>query len=259
MKPIEIYKMRDKTDSFTKKKDGTFDLPFRLLMIGKTGCSKTTKLGNFMMRGDPFYRDDFLPENIFVFSGSLKGDMKLREIINQLEIPESNTFEKYDDDIGNAIYDMLVENFNNAIANKERPSHSLFIFDDLGFSNMQKQTNKKNDMMNRILCNGRKYLISTITLNQRITQVSRSAREQVSGAIIHKCSNRDLDMIEGDFNYLQDKKQFREMFLKNTEGMYDFLVINFSNGKHIYQDKNFQNICTCPKKMKSTCGGIRQD
>tara|TARA_Y100000114_G_scaffold106971_1_gene100282 strand:- start:595 stop:1374 length:780 start_codon:yes stop_codon:yes gene_type:complete len=259
MKPLEMYKMKDKTDSFTIKKDRLFDLPMRLLMVGKTGSAKTTKLGNLLLRPEPFYRNDFDPTNIFIFSGSLKGDMKLREIINQLEIPESNTFEKYDDDIGNAIYDMIVDNFNNAIANKERPNHTLFVFDDLGFSNMQNQTHKKNDILNRILCNGRKYLISTITLNQRITQVSRNAREQVSGAILHKCSNKDLEMIEGDFNYMKNKKDFRDLFLKNTEGQFDFLVINFSNGSHIYQDKNFANICTCPKNMESKCGGKRQD
>ena len=259
MRSIEIYKMKDKSDTFTKKKKGLFDLPMRLLICGKTGCGKSSLLGNFFLRHDPFYRDDFLPENIFIFSGSLKGDMKMQEIITQLDIPESNTFESYDDDIGNTIYDMLVDNFNEAVKKKEKPAHSIFIFDDLGFSNMQNQIHKKNDVMNRILCNGRKYLISTITLNQRITQVSRGAREQVSGAILHKCSNKDLDIIEGDFNYLKDKKQFRCMLLTNTSGPNDFLVINFSNGEHIYQDKSFQNICTCPKNMESMCGGKRQD
>lgn len=257
MKGIEIYRMRDKTDNYTKSKPKLFDLPMRLVLCGKTGCSKSTLLGNLMLRDDPFYKGDFLPENIFIFSGSLRGDMKLKEIINNLEIPEENLFDNYDDDVGNVIYDMLVENFNEAIENKQKPEHSLIIFDDLGFTNMQNQTHKKNDILNRIMSNGRKYLISTITLNQRITQLNRTAREQVSGAILYKCSNKDLDLIESDFNYLKNKKDFRDMFRKNTDGKYDYLVINFSNGNNLYQDKNFNNICMC-EGSKNDCGGIKQ-
>jgi hypothetical protein len=238
----EILQMKDKTDSFTIKKKDIFDLPCRLLLLGKTGMGKSSILGNFFLRQD-FYRGDFLPENIFIFSGSVKGDMKLKTIIEQLEIPSSNVFDTYDEDAGHVIYDMLVENFNEALAQKETPKHSVIIFDDLGFTNLQR-ANKKNDILSRILCNGRKYLISTMTLNQRITQVSRTAREQVSGIIMGKCSNKDLELIEGDFNYI-NKNKFREMFRKNTEESHDFMVVNFSNGKHIYQDKNFNNICLC--------------
>ena len=251
----EIYKMKDKSDSYTIKKKDIFNLPMRLLILGKTGCGKSGLLGNMMLRDD-FYRNDFLPENIFIFSGSVKGDMKLKQIIEQLEIPSSNVFDNYDEDAAHVIYDMLVDNFNEKVREKVKPDQSLFIFDDLGFSNLQRQ-NKKNDIMSRILCNGRKYLISTITLNQRITQLSRTAREQVSGAIIHKCSNKDLDLVDSDFNYLKDKKKFKQMFRNNTEGNHDFLVINFSNGKNIYQNKRFENICLC-ENNKNECGGVKQ-
>jgi len=251
----EIYKMKDKSDSFTKPKKGIFDLPMRLLILGKTGCGKSGLLGNMMLRDD-FYRGDFLPENIFIFSGSVKGDMKLHQIIEQLEIPSSNVFDSYDEVAGNVIYDMLVDNYNEAVREKQKPEHSLIIFDDLGFSNLQRQ-NKKNDIMSRILCNGRKYLISTITLNQRITQLSRTCREQVSGAIIHKCSNKDLELVDADFNYLKDKKKFKDMFREHTEGNHDFLVVNFSNGKKIYQNKSFQDICLC-EGQKNECGGVKK-
>jgi hypothetical protein len=255
-KPIEIYKMKDKSDNFTIKKDPLFNLPCRLLILGKTGCGKSGKLGNFLLRSD-MYRDDFLPENIFIFSGSVKGggDLKLNEIIDQLDIPSSNVFDNYDEEALSVIYDMLVDNYNEALREKTKPEHSLVIFDDLGFSNLQRQ-NKKNDILNKLLANGRKFLISTITLNQRITQLSRACREQVSGAIIHSCSNQDLELVESQFNYLKDKKQFKEMFRKSTsESPHDFLVINFGR-KNIYQNKNFQDICLC-EKNKNDCGGVK--
>ncbi len=183
--PIEVYKMKDKSDNFVIKKDRLFNLPARLLLLGKTGCGKSGKLGNLLLRSD-MYRNDFLPENIFIFSGSVKGggDLKLNEIIEQLDIPSSNVFDNYDEEALNVIYEMLVDNYNEALRDKRKPDHSLIIFDDLGFSNLQKQ-NKKNDILNKLMANGRKFLISTFTLNQRITQLSRSCREQVSGAIIH--------------------------------------------------------------------------
>jgi len=241
--PHAILPMKDKTDTFTIKKKEIFDLPCRLLLLGKTGMGKSSILGNFFLRDD-FYKNDYEPENIFIFSGSLNGDMKLQTIIETLEIPSCNLHDTFDEDAGHAIYDTLVEQFNEALSKKEKPKHSVIIFDDLGFTNLQR-ANKKNDIMSRILCNGRKYLISTITLNQRITQVSRTAREQVSGVICGKMSNKDLELMEGDYNYLKDKNKFREMVRDNTQENHDFIVINFSNGKHIYQDKNFKNICLC--------------
>lgn len=254
----EIYKMKDKSDSFTIKKKEIFNLPMRLLILGKTGCGKSGLLGNLLLRKE-FYRDDILPENIFIFSGSVRGDMKLQQIIESLDIPSTNIYDTYDEEAAHIIYDMLVDNFNEAVREKVKPEHSLFIFDDLGFSNLQRQ-NKKNDIMNRILSNGRKYLISTCTLNQRVTQLSRNCREQVSGAIIHSCSNKDLDLIESDFNYLKGKncrERFREMFRNHTsESPHDFIVINFSNGKNIYQNKKFQNICLCEGE-KNECGGVK--
>lgn len=70
---MKILKMKDKSDNFTIKKEHTFSLPMRLLAIGRTGCGKSsTALGNLLLRKE-FYRNDFKPENIYIFSGSLKG------------------------------------------------------------------------------------------------------------------------------------------------------------------------------------------
>tara|TARA_R110001632_G_scaffold134152_2_gene249330 strand:- start:5516 stop:6247 length:732 start_codon:yes stop_codon:yes gene_type:complete len=238
----KIHKMKDKTDKFTTKKSGIFDLPMRLLIIGKTGCGKSGTLGNLFLKPD-FYRGDFLPENIFIFSGSLEGDEKLQIIIKQLDIPESNIFDTYDEEIGHMIYDMLKDNYNDKVNSKEKPENSVIIFDDLGFANLQNRRNK-NSIMDRLMSNGRKFLISTITLNQRVTQLNRTAREQASGVIIYSQSNKDLELAEKDFNVLENSKKFKKMFRENTEGKHDFLVINNSNGKDLYQNMDFKNIDT---------------
>lgn len=234
--------MKDFSDKFTTEKKDIPSLPFRICAIGKTGCSKSTLLGNLLLRKD-FYRNDFSPENIFIFSGSLNGDHKLKTMIEQLEIPDSNLFSDYDEDIGNTIYDMLVDNYNQKIEEKKSPENSLIIFDDLGFSNLQNRNSQKNSFLDRLFSNGRKFLISTITLNQRITQLLTSARAQCSALFLWSPTNSDLNIIEQQFNYV-DKKKFIDMVRKNTEKRHDFLVIDFSKD-YMYRNKEFEHLCLC--------------
>jgi len=249
---MKFYKMKDKSDNYTIINKNMFSLPARILIIGRTGAGKSGMLGNLLLRKDAL-RNYYKPENIFIFSGSLKGDEKLKIIINELDIPDSNLFNTFDEEIGNIIYDEIVENYNEALADKTKPEHTLFIFDDLGFTNKMNK-NKKDSLLDRIFCNGRKFLVSTITLNQKITQLSTCAREQASSLILFSSSNKQLELVESDFNYLDNKKQFLKMIKKHTEDIHDFIIIDISK-KNIYFNKEFKPICTCADEKKE-CGGI---
>jgi len=236
--------MKDSSDNFTIINKNMFSLPFRLLVIGRTGAGKSGVLGNLLLRKDAL-RQYYKPENIFIFSGSLKGDQKLKIMIDELDIPESNLFNNFDEEVGNVIYDEIVDNYNEKINNKEKPEHTLFIFDDLGFTNKMNKS-KKDSMLDRIFCNGRKFLVSTITLNQKMTQLSTCAREQASSVILFSSSNKQLDIIEADFNYLNsDKKQNRKQFFKlikdHTADLHEFIIIDISK-KNIYFNKDFKEI-----------------
>ena len=56
---FKIDKMIDNSDNNTTIKDNNlFDLPMRLLLIGKTGDSKSTTLGNYLLK-DEAYKKDF--------------------------------------------------------------------------------------------------------------------------------------------------------------------------------------------------------
>jgi hypothetical protein len=250
---MKIYKMNDKSDSFTIKKKDTFNLPMRLLMIGSSGCGKTGNLGNLLLRKE-FYRDDFKPENIYIFSGSLAGggDLKLTTIIETLDIPSSNLFFEFDEDSAHAIYDEAVKNYNEAISEKRIPEHVLFVFDDLGYTNLQNK-NKKNSILDKIVSNGRKFLISIISLNQRITQLNTNAREQASGIILWSSTNKSLELLEKSFNYLPSKQQFLKMVHKHTQGKHDFIVMDLEK-KNKYFNKEFKPICNCTDGSNK-CGG----
>ena len=244
MKKFKIDKMIDKTDNFTTEKDNNlFDLPMRLLMIAKTGDSKSTTLGNLLLKKEG-YRSDFTPDKIFVFSASVKGDEKLKIMIEELDISEENIFNDYDDDILSVIYDMLVEDYCDNVEegiNKPKLLNSLIIFDDLAFNDSMKAQTKES-IIKKIFMNGRKYLISSIVISQKYSSLGTTLRENASGLIIGKASNKQVDLIEADHNYLKSgKKIFKEMFRDTTEKPFSKLIINFSK-PNLYYDQNFEPI-----------------
>ena len=248
IKNLKILKMKDKTDSFTTKKPVIFNLPMRLLLIGKTGDSKSTYLGNLLLR-EEYYKNDFEPENIFVFSGSVKGggDEKLNTIITELEIPSSNIFSDYDDQSLEVIYEMLVENYNDNIEDKvkdKKKLNSLIIFDDLAFNNSMKAS-KGEKMLKKVFMNGRKFLISCVIISQKYTAIGSVLRENASGLILGRSSNAQLEVIEKDHNYLTGKdsrKNFFNAFKETTNVPFGKFIINFSNYPNIYYNQDFEKI-----------------
>jgi len=81
-------------------------------------------------------------------------------------------------------------------------------------------------------------------------------REQANGIVLFKASKKQKELIEQDFNYLPSKKQFMDMLTCHTQGKNDYMVIDLNDpNEHIYKDKNFKKICTCPDKLKK-CGGV---
>tara|TARA_R110001592_G_scaffold19427_5_gene79723 strand:+ start:1946 stop:2707 length:762 start_codon:yes stop_codon:yes gene_type:complete len=242
MNKLKILKMKDSTDSNVTKKNLIFDLPMRLLIISKSGDGKSSYLGNLLLR-DEFYRKDFLPENIFIFTGSKHGDKKLKTIIDELDIEDSNVIDGYDEDMLDAIYDMLVDNFNEKVEDKvkdKKQLNSLIILDDLSFNNSFKDKGK-NDMIRKLFMNGRKYSMSVVIISQKYSSVSTAIRENATGLIIGKSSNKQVDLINDDHNYLKSgRKEFIKLFRETTDTPYTKFIINFSNHPEIYQDQNFK-------------------
>ena len=241
MGKLKIYKMKDTSDSFVSKKKNLFNLPMRLLVISKTGEGKSNLLGNLLLRPE-MYKDDFLPENIFIFSGSLSGDRKMKTIVEQLEIPTSNLYEGFNNDTLNIIYDTLVDNFKENVADKVKDKqklNSLIIFDDLAFADTFK-SDKKDDGIRRIFFNGRKFLVSCVIISQKYSSVGTSLRENASGLILGKSSNKQLELIEADHNYLKEgKKKFVQMYRDATDSDFGKLVINFSE-PNLYYNQDFE-------------------
>ena len=112
---MKIFKMKDKTDKYTIQKKELPNLPARIIINGSSGCGKSSLLGWLLCQEKELgYKNDFKPENIYIFSGSLGvGDYKLSKIIEYLEISQENLFDTYDNDVMNTLYDNLVDEYKH--------------------------------------------------------------------------------------------------------------------------------------------------
>jgi hypothetical protein len=240
-KELSMYKAKDKADTYYTKKEDIFDLPIRLLIVGASQRSgKSNCVLNMVVRPE-FYGNDFHGDDIFIVSGSLENDEKLKNLVKAKEIPEENLMLEYDEEILTELYDMLKEEYNKSIENKEKPKHKLIIFDDMSFDGSLKA--KAHGIINKMYMNGRHILLNSIITAQKYSDISTGIREQANGLVLFKCSNKQLDLIESDHNYLLNKKDFQKMFRDATDEKHTFFVVNYTNDKNsMYQDSNFDKL-----------------
>jgi hypothetical protein len=234
---LKVLKVIDKTDNLTISVNRLFDLPMRLILTGKTGTGKGGIITNLLLNENYGYTNIFSGERIYIFAPDPYADEKMRVIIEEKDIDDSNIF----NDIGELeeLYEMLVEDFKDRIQNKEEILQSIIIIDDLSFSG--KLANRFNALA-KVYCNSRKFMISVITTNQAYTQIAKNIRLQASGMIIFQTNNKELENIEAENNFLAGgKKAFFKMFRDNVKEKHDFLCINYSNNTdNLYLNKDFQ-------------------
>jgi len=235
-----ILKLKDKSDNNIIEKTNIDNVAFKMLISGKSGLGKTNLLANFLLLPN-FYLNDFHADDIYIFSGSLKGDLKMETIIREKEIPESNCFDDYDNDILKDLYNVFMDEFNERTKQKKKIYNKLIILDDLSFSGVLKS--KHTSQINRTYCNGRKFNISIIVTSQKYTQIDTVQRANFTSAILYNCSNAQLEVIEQDCNYMKNKKSFKNMFRSEAPDSRDFICVNFSNPiDNMYLNKNFEPI-----------------
>lgn len=244
-KPINIYRVKDSKEKHYTDKGLLFNLPFKLLMIGKSQFSgKSSCIVNLLLQEDSrLYKKEFAGDNIYIFSGSLKTDNKIKTIIKQFDIPESNLFNEYSEEALDAIYELTEEEYEEAIENKEKPKNTLIILDDMAFGGDLKK--KNSGAINRVFCNGRHINMSIIATAQKYSQLHTTQRENCSGVIVWECSQKQLELIAEDHNIFENKKDFIKMFRELTDKPHSFMVINYSNPKsQRFMDMSFMPTTT---------------
>mgnify|MGYP003637156500 CR=1 FL=1 len=243
-KKLKLYKMIDKTDSNTTEKDIIDNVPFRMILCGRSGLGKTSLIGGLLLLPN-FYKNDFLGERIFLFS-PMKNDYKMSVIVKEKDIPEDNIFTEYDDDVLNALYDSLVDEYEDNLeegVKDKKKLNSLIILDDMSFDGSLKSG--MYNAINRVFMNGRKHLISIQISSQKYSQISTGQRSNATSIFFYNSSMKERELFEADNNYLQSKKQFFKMLDDNLKGKRDWIYVNYSNEKDkFYLDKDFNVIDT---------------
>ena len=237
-KNYKILKVKDHTDSYYQSIDDLFDMPFRILINGKSQYSgKTTAILNLMCNPEFPYTDKFQGENIYICSNN-KLDNKLKIMMDRMEIPESNSF-MYDEDYLEMLYESLEKEFHEEVNMGSKPSPKLIVFDDCGYSGSLKS--KINGIVSRMICNGRHLNLSQIYTSQKYSQCSTTLRTNITGAILFGTTSKEVDLITEDMSYLENKRDFVKLYRETTREPRSFLVVNFSNGTDgLYMDSEFK-------------------
>jgi hypothetical protein len=234
----KVLKVEDVSDKFHIKHP-IFDLPFRILLnsTSQIGMGKTTLILTLLLNPEMGYSKYFKGDNIYIISNN-KLDNKLKMLAEYKEIPQENIM-PYDEDRLLDLYDDLEEEF---LEDKEDGifHHRLLIFDDVGYSGSLK--NKQSGVISKLISNGRHLGLSQIYTSQRFTMCSSIMKSNVTGACFGNTSMAEVDLISESFNYLNNKKEFINLFRKYTAKPRSFLCVNFTNEAGLYQDSEFKTI-----------------
>ena len=237
----KLLKMKDKADNFVIKKDKIFIVGFRFVLVGSSGCGKTSALGSLITLNE-FYNKDFIGTDIYIFSPMIN-DFKMDQIIKMKKIPSINIFQgNLDNEILDELYEKLVEEFKEDIDSKKKPRNFLIIIDDCSFDGSLRSG--LFNSVSRLFCNGRKSNISCIITAQYISHILPVVLCNITGGIFYNMSDRNLDILCDHYNYTKSKRYFKELFREHVKEKHDHFIINFSNSRKegIYLDKNFDKI-----------------
>ena len=249
MPKVEILKMRDTAEDLRVHKRSTFDLPMRLLIVGKSQLSgKTSTVGSLTLRpfdqtdesGMQFYKNDFDGNDIYVVCPSTLIDYKWSSIIRGKKIPPENIMQKYDEEMLTKLYEKLEDQYHEAMDAGEKPTHKLIILDDCSFGGSLKE--KLNGIISRLASNSRHILVSLIVTAQKYSDLLTSLRENATGMMLYQCSNKQGELIYNDVGE-KPKKEFMDEFRRATAKKHSFMVVNYSNDPdERFLDSNFQKL-----------------
>ena len=238
-KNYKIYSVRDKGEKKVIKKDKIFDVPFRLLLVGKSQSGKGVVATNMILLDD-YYAKDFAGENIFIFSKSLNYDYKTKLLIKQKTIPSENLFLGLDDESLKAVIDFIQEEYEEAEIEGKKPVQSLIILDDVLEDLKEKD---RNSSVNDLFSRGRHLNISTMVFLQYYSKLPSVSRTNANGLVIFEMPKRQMDVIADEHNYLENPKDFYKLYQNATKDKHSFMVINYTNDRdNRYLNKNFEPI-----------------
>ena len=105
------------------------------------------------------------------------------------------------------------------------------------------KSNLLTNIISKLFCNSRKFLVNIVLLSQLYTHITPTIRTNSTVIFVFNTNLQSLEAVEADNNYLETKKQFLKMFRDNVKTKFQFLLINYSNEyADLYLDSEFKSI-----------------
>jgi len=221
-----LIKAPKTTDEGREKVDKLLpQMPFRILCVGNSASGKGVLFNNFLGANTQFPYKSIFKNNIFMFSSTYAlGDKSL----DNLDIPDENTFDNLDEDIIRQI--LLEQKLNIAEFGKNHCVPILIVLDDV----LTQLSHKKNSIVRELFFSSRHYLISLFFMVQSYRSVPKPMRTNCTSLIFFQTNNtKERGSIIEEQN--APTKVMEKILDDATEEDYSFLVVN--NKVH---DKNLR-------------------
>ena len=188
LKKHDMIALKEPFTDYIVDKGDLPNLPMRFLIVGPSQFSgKTTVIANMLLRpydktdisGEDFYRNNFKGENMYVITPSADVDFKWKKLIEYKAIPPENIFSSYEEEDLKGIFDTVETKFKLAVADGEKPEHSLVILDDCSFDGSLKK--KVCGAISKLFCNARHILLSSILTSQKYSDIPTTCRAATQG------------------------------------------------------------------------------
>lgn len=219
--PIVAPLFKDSGDYSDPPHPNLLRLPFSLLFVAPKGSGKTTTLQNVLV----WYYRYF--DMIFIWSPTINIDHKWQLIIDELEIPPEQLFDKYKEKDVNGLMGQI-KDYNSGLESKDKIK-TLFIFDDT-VETLPK--NKKISAINKLAMNHRHYNISHIIVSQSFKKLDTVIRMNTTGIILYNTDNsaeryKIVEELCGNLG----KAKFEELWMDCVSEKFGFCYINYDTRK----------------------------
>jgi hypothetical protein len=160
---------------------------------------------------------------VFIWSPTINLDYKWGQIIDKLEIPSEQLFDKY---VESEVSGLMrkIKDFNNGRESGEK-LRTLFIFDDIV---EQLPKSKKVSALNKLAMNHRHYNISHIIISQSYKKLDPVVRSNTTGMILFNTDNTSermkiIEELAGNLG----RREFERLWYDCIKEKYGFLYINY--------------------------------
>jgi len=235
----DFLKVKDLTDNYYTPIPTIFDIPMRVAIVGKSFLSgKTSVIMNLLLR-DKYYKNYFNGEDIYIVSNNAL-DNKLKILMKEKDIPDTN-YMSYDEEALEVLYEFWEEQFIEETEDGGKPKNRMLILDDVGYSGSLKD--KQSGFISRMASNSRHVNVSCVLTGQKYTQISTTYRNNLTGLLLFSTTDKELQLVADDHNYLEKKSDFMKLYRANTKARHSFFVVNYTEDmENRYMNDKFEVI-----------------